>query len=651
MTLRNLFITSALSASVALTGCIGQPRTGTASAELSPRENEPECSAEQDTHKAEEMSDDDAAAMAAAADVPAGWGDGQKHDLVAHLRLIGLNDFHGQITATKTFTDAKKVVHKVGGIPVLTSWIKAAQAAAPAGPDSVLITHSGDFVGASVPESGLLRDEPAILWFNQLGNEWCKGADGVDTQGLENGGGRNKRCNLVSTLGNHEFDKGKAELLRKIYGGDAATGPYVVQPYPGASYPYVCANAVDSQTGKPILPPYEIKEINGERLAVIGAVTSLTPTVVLPTAVEGITFLDEATAINQYIPEIQAQGVHAILVLIHEGGLQSFNAGSLLPTGTVSGRIVDIVAHLDADVDVVLSAHTHNFTNALLPNAGGKPTLVTQAFSYSMAFAQIDLDIDNETHDVVQKTGRIVIAYADSGPGLTPDAGAQDLLKAALTAVGPVVNQVVGTAAVNLIASRNGGANFAGESNMGDLITDAQKAAMSGVAIAITNPGGIRANVPAGPITWGELYAVQPFANYLVAMDVTGAQLWSALAQQWTGLNAAGGTKILQISGFSYEYQCTKNCTSTSAASPPIYAILSVTDGNGTAIQNDSSRVYRTVVNNFLAAGGDNFPAFKGGTNTVNGPVDLDALVNYVTAQGTVGAPTATRIVRDADLP
>jgi 5'-nucleotidase len=647
MNIRNLFTTSALSAFVALAGCAGESQTGTTSAGLSKRENEPECSAEEDTHRAEEMSDDEAAAMAAAADVPAAWGDGQKHDQVAHLRLLGLNDFHGQITRTKTFTDAKKVVHPVGGIPVLTSWLKAAQAAAPAGPDSVLLTHSGDFVGASVPESGLLRDEPAILWFNQLGNAWCKGADGVDTQGLENGGGRNKRCNLVSTLGNHEFDKGKAELLRKIYGGDAATGPYLVQPYPGASYPYVCANAVDSLTGKPILPPYEIKEINGERLAVIGAVTSLTPTVVIPTAIEGITFLDEATAINKYIPEIQAQGVHAILVLIHEGGLQSFNAGSLLPTGTVSGRIVDIVGQLDADVDVVLSAHTHNFTNALLPNAGGKPTLVTQAFSYSMGFAQIDLDIDNATHDIVQKTGRIVIAYADSGPGLTPDAAAKGLLDAALAAVGPVVNQVVGTTPVDLLAPRNGGANFAGESNIGDLIADAQKAAMSSVQIGITNPGGIRANVPAGPITWGQLYAVQPFANYLVAMDITGAQLWTALTQQWTGLNAAGGKKILQISGFSYEYFCTGNCSSTSTVTPPTFAILSVTDANGVAIPNDSSRVYRIVVNNFLAAGGDNFPAFKGGTNMVNGPVDLDALVNYVTAQGTVGAPTATRIVRD----
>jgi 5'-nucleotidase len=646
MTVRNVFSTSVLSALMALAGCAGPPATATASLALAEDGAEdPECSAEADTHQAEEMSDDDAAAMAAAADVPAAWGDGQKHDQIAQIRLLGLNDFHGQITRTKTFTDANRVKHPVGGIPVLTAWLKAAQAAAPAGPDSVLVTHSGDFVGASVPESGLLRDEPAILWFNQLANEWCKGADLVQSQGIENGGGNNKRCNLVSTLGNHEFDKGKAEMLRKIYGGDAATGPFVVQPYPGAVYPYVCANVVDTATGQPLLPPYEIKEIDGERIAIIGAVTKFTPTIVIPSAVDGITFLDEATAINSYIPEIQAQGVHAILVLIHEGGNQAFKAGSLLPAGTVSGRITDIVAHLDADVDVVLSGHTHQFTNALLPNAGGNPTLVTQAFSYSMGFAQIDLDIDNNTHDVVAKTGRIVIAYADSGPGLTPDPAAQALLSAALAAVGPVVNQVVGTAAVDLLGPH--ASNFAGESNLGDVITDAQKAAMSGVSIAITNPGGIRADVSQGPITWGELYAVQPFANYLVAMDLTGAQLWSALAQQWTGLNAATNKKILQISGFSYEYTCTGNCTSTSAVAPPTFAVLSVRDASGAPIANDASHVYRTVVNNFLAAGGDNFPAFKGGLNMVNGPVDLDALVNYVEAQGTVGAPTATRIVRD----
>jgi 5'-nucleotidase len=647
MYIRNRFLASAaLSSLVALSGCGSggfQSYESTNAALDSDDGQHGACSAEADTHQAEEQSDDDAAAMAAAASVPAAWGDGQKHDQVAHIRVLGLNDFHGQITQTKTFTDANKKKHPVGGIPVLTSWLKASQASAPAGADSVLITHSGDFVGASVPESGLLRDEPAILWFNQLANDWCKGTDSAQSEGLEHGGGRNMRCNLVSTLGNHEFDKGKTELLRKIYGGDAATGPYLVQPYPGAAYPYVCANAIDNATGQPLLPPYEIKTIDGERIAIIGAVTKLTPTVVIPTAVADITFLDEATAINSYIPEIQAQGVHAILVLIHEGGSQSFNASSLVPTGKVSGRIVDIVKNLDADVDVVLSAHSHQFTNALLPNAGGQPTLVTQAFSYSMAFAQIDLDIDNTTHDVVNKVGQIVIAYADSGPGLTPDPAAKALLNAALAAVGPTVNRVVGTAAVDLVR----GGSFSGEWNIGDLITDAQKAAMPGVQIAITNPGGIRTDVPQGPITWGQLYAVQPFANFLVAMDLTGAQLWSALTQQWTGLNAAGNTKILQISGFAYEYHCTGNCTSTSASAPPTYAIVNVTDGGGAPILNDASHSYRVVVNNFLAAGGDNFPAFKGGANSVNGPVDLDALVNYVTAQGTVGAPIAGRIVRD----
>jgi 5'-nucleotidase len=626
-------LTSALSSLFALSGCAGgafQSSVST-SAALDSEDDGPACSAEADSDHDEQQSDDDAAAMAAAASVPATWDDGQGHAQIAKIRLLGLNDFHGQITRTKTFTDANKVKHSVGGIPVLTSWLKAARAAAPAGPSSVLITHSGDFVGASVPQSGLLRDEPAILWFNQLSNGLCEGADVFQPGGNENGG-RNQNCNLISTLGNHEFDKGKAEMFRKIFGGDAATGPYVVQPYPGARYPYVCANAVDSATGRPLLPPYEIMEINGEPLAVIGAVTSVTPTIVIPSAVNGITFLDEATAINKYIPEIQSQGVHAILVLIHEGGNQAFKAGSLLPVGAVSGRITDIVAHLDADVDVVLSGHTHQFTNTLLPNAGGKPTLVTQAFSYSMGFAQIDLDIDDNSHDIVAKTGQIVIAYADSGPGLKPDGNAQALLSAAITTVGPTVNKVVGTTPVDLVR----GGSFSGEWNLGDLITDAQKAAMPGVQIAITNPGGIRADVPAGPITWGELYAVQPFANYLVAMDLTGAQLWSALNQQWSGGNAGTNTKILQISGFSYEYGCAAGC-----------AVVKVSDGGGTAITNDASHSYRVVVNNFLAAGGDNFPAFKGGANTVNGPVDLDALVNYVTAQGTVGAPIAGRIVRD----
>ena len=598
-------------------------------------------------HHADLMSDDDAAAMAQAAEAPAAWRDGQTHQKVAHIRVLGLNDFHGQITLTQTFTDARKQVHPVGSIPVLTSWLKDAQATAPAGPESVLITHSGDLVGASVPESGLLRDEPTIMWFNQLANRWCTGADRVLSEGEEHGGGRSERCNLMATLGNHEFDKGKDELLRKIYGGDAASGPSIVQPYPGASYPYVCANVIDNSTGRPLLPPYAIKTIDGEQIAIIGAVTTETRSIVPPKRLVGLAFLDEATAINHYIPEIQARGVHAILVIIHEGGLQAFNATSLQPVGTVSGAITKIVSQLNADVDVVLAGHIHNFTNALLPNAGGKPTLVTEAFSYSAAFAQVDLDIDNTTHDIVGKTAKIVVAYADSGPGLTPDPAAKALLDKAVALVAPVVNEVIGFAAVALVAPRNGGANFAGESNIGDLIADAAKASMEAREISFLTSSGIRASIPKGPITWGQLYATQSLAKDMVAMNLTGAQIWKVLTQQWTGLNAGAGFnfglgRILQTSGFTYTYTCTASCSTAK----PIFTILSVTDAAGAPITNDASRKYRVVADSLLATGGVNFTEFANGTDVVTGPLDLDALVDYVRARGTVGAPTEKRIVR-----
>lgn len=266
-----------------------------------------------------------------------------------------------------------------------------------------------------------------------------------------------------------------------------------------------------------------------------------------------------------------------------------------------------IAEQLDDEVDVVMSAHTHQFTNAVVD---GK--LVTQAFSYSTAFADIDLTIDRAQRDIVSKKAEIVTTFNE---GITPDPEVAALVKKYEDQVAPLVNRVIGTAATQLTSNQN----EAGESPLGNLIADAQRAEM-GTDFAFMNPGGIRAPIAAGEVTWGELYAVQPFANDLVKMTLTGEQIYGLLNQQWQR-QADGSTRIrfLQISGLSYTWN---------EANPIGQRIVEVRTAVGAPI--DRAARYMVTVNIFLATGGDAFTVLLQGTDRVTGPLDLDALVDYI---------------------
>lgn len=499
------------------------------------------------------------------------------------VKILAFNDFHGQLSAGR-----RVGTRPVGGAAVLASYLNAARLKQ----EDALIVHAGDHVGASPPSSALLQDEPSISVLNLLGNEYCSDADRL-----------NPRCNLVGTVGNHEFDEGRDELFRLLHGGNHPAGPFLEDPYLGARFPYVSANVVDAATGRPILPPYVIKVVRGMPIAFIGAVLKETPTIVTPSGVAGLAFLDEADAVNRYLPELTARGVRAVVVLIHQGGRQ-------MPDRSVTGPLGDIVSRLGDEVDVVVSGHAHAFTNTVLRNHQGKEILVTQAFSSGTAYAEIDLAIDPATRDIVEKSAAIVTTYVDAGPGLAPDPRVAELVARAEALVAPLVDRVVGEAAADIVRAQNA----AGESPLGNLIADAQRAAM-GTDLAVMNPGGIRADVFAGPVTWGELFTVQPFGNSLVKMDLTGVQIYELLNQQW--LNQPF-PRLLQIAGFSYTWD---------GARPVGDRIVEVRRG-GAAI--DPSAVYTLTANSFLAAGGDNFTVLTLGTGRVGGPIDLDALVDYL---------------------
>jgi 2',3'-cyclic-nucleotide 2'-phosphodiesterase (5'-nucleotidase family) len=237
------------------------------------------------------------------------------------VKFLAINDFHGQLSP-KTVSG-----HPAGGAAVLASYLKNAQTGME---DRTIIISDGDFIGASPANSALLQDEPSIQFLNTLANPYC-------------GDKMNSRCNIVATVGNHEFDKGVAELQRMMNGGNFTKGPFIENPYSGAHFPYVAANVIDNATGKPLLPPYVIKTVRNTPIAFIGAVLKDTPNIVAPAGVAGLTFLDEATAINSYVPELQAKGSRRLLhSSIRVGPTSTASSADLTARSMWSSRVTAI---------------------------------------------------------------------------------------------------------------------------------------------------------------------------------------------------------------------------------------------------------------------------------------------------------------------
>jgi 5'-nucleotidase len=533
-------------------------------------------------------------------------------------KILGFNDFHGQLA------EGRRVANRpVGGAAVLASYLKAAQAGFEG---RALIIHAGDHVGASPPESALLQDEPSIQFLNTLANAECEGPSKGD-----------KECTVVGTLGNHEFDEGKDELLRLINGGNHASGPFLENPYPGARFPYVNANVVvvGKKKNKPLILPYVVRKLGGVKVGVIGAVLKETPTIVTPAGVAGLSFLDEVTSINEQVAELKCKDVHTIIVTIHQGASQPSYTTPTDPAASVGSPISTIVSQLDDEIDVVVSGHAHAFTNALVKTASGHEILVTQAFSASTAYGDIELELDRASGDVLTKSARIVTTFSDVAPGDVRDPAVQAIVDQARALTAPLVNREVARFTADVTRTQNP----AGESQLGNLIADAQRAALA-TDFAFMNPGGIRADLvfapapgnPAdgpGVALWGELFTIQPFGNSLVRLDMTGQQIYDLLNQQFAV------NRFLQISGLTYTWD---------NSLPAANRVVEVQQ-DGSPI--DRAATYSVTANNFIATGGDGFTVFLGGTGNVGGPIDLDAFIAYLESlPQPFSAPPLGRITR-----
>ena len=354
----------------------------------------------------------------------------------------------------------------------------------------------------------------------------------------------------VSAVGNHEFDKGPAELKRMQNGGchpvDGCQGPH---KFTGAKFRYLAANVIEQGTGKTIFPAYTIKRFEGIPVAFIGLTLKDTPALVAPSATEELEFKDEAETVNALVPELKAQGIEAIVVLIHNGGIPEGNSADYNGCPGLRGTITQIVPRLDKAVDVVISGHSHQAYNCMIDGR-----LVTSAHRYGTVVTEIDLKLDARTHDVVAAKAENLIVRTDM---LAKDPETTRLIAAYQEKAAPIANRVVGQVREPLLQTRND----AGESALGDVIADAELAATRdmGTVIGFMNAGGMRSplgNQPGDAITHADLFAVQPFSETVVTLTLTGAQIGALLEEQWTN---PVRVNMLQISrGFSYTWDAAR---------------------------------------------------------------------------------------------
>jgi 5'-nucleotidase len=587
------------------------------------------------------------------------------------VKIIGFNDYHGNLQSPGTFgvntTVPSSARPPVGGADYLAAYVAQLKAQNPFN----VVVGAGDFIGASPLISALFHDEPAIETLNRIGLEY-------------------------NAVGNHEFDKGSAELLRLQNGGckvvDGSVDPNSCRgdevgtpvPFEGARFQWLSANVIDKSTGRTLLPAYGVKMFKARapnvKVGFIGMTLKGTPGIVTPTGVAGLDFLDEADTVNALIPRLREDGVRAVIVLVHQGGFQNGvgNAsdingclGDLRNTDGSDSDLRKIVARLDDAVDLVISGHTHAAYNCSantvdvtttasvarptgLPNRAGRLVPVISSSAFGRVVSDIDVTIDPRTKDVIAVDAKNVLvnrndvaarAWVAANPTVTGIVEGYSLLQA------PLANQVIGVIQEPLPNS----ADSAGSMPAGDLIADAQlqatqPASLGGAVMAFMNPGGVRnpgfnfsgAAYPYS-VTYGNAFTVQPFGNSLVTMTLTAQQVRNLLEQQFVGCLGQGTQRILQVSnGVKYTWSasapaCQKiqqlSFTPTDVSGPqPVVTGTTEQIVTNGQLVVPPTKTYRVTVNNFLAGGGDGFTVLVNGTNTLGGPQDIDALVAYLSA-------------------
>lgn len=563
-------------------------------------------------------------------------------DGIEEIQVLATNDFHGRLQRSQTSAEA--------GAAVLSGAVKQLRTE---NPDNTVFAAAGDLIGASTFESFIQDDKPTI--------------DALNEAGLE-----------VSAVGNHELDKGYDDLINRVMAEYDPT----TNPRGGAEWEYIAANLKMKATGDPAVPATFMKTMSGVQVGFVGAVTEDLPALVTPSGIAELQVDDVVDSVNTAAEDLKADGADVVVMLVHEGS-PSTACNTMTNPETAWGHIVTGV---NDDVDAIVSGHTHLAYNCSFPVAEWSGRAVTSrpvvsAGQYGYNLNQLLFQVDSATGEVVGLEQNLV-ALQQCTAGCATSTQTWSPLFPADPAVTSIVTDAVAQGDVlgavklgeiegpfNRAKLANGTSeNRGGESTLGNLVAEVQRWATrnpeSGAAqIALMNPGGLRADMlgqgtGAFPrdLSYKDAAVVQPFANTLVNMDLTGAQIETVLEQQWQrdANNKLPSRPFLRLGvseGFTYTYT-QRTVTETPTNGDPAYQALK---GEVTGMwlhgePIEPAATYSVTVNSFLSTGGDNFRALANGTGKQDtGKVDLEAMVDYMAEFGTtdpVGVDYSQRAVR-----
>jgi 5'-nucleotidase len=494
----------------------------------------------------------------------------ENEDGTVTIDLAGITDLHGHIENAPLLATALNEIREEN-------------------PDGTLFLSAGDNIGGSAFVSAIAEDVPTL--------------DVLDAMELD-----------YSAVGNHEFDKGVADLTDRVI--------------PLIEFPYLGAN-VDGDPAAPINDPaYRIQEVEGVSVAIIGTVTDETPSIVSAGGVEGLTFVEEVGRANEVAAQLsdgdESNGEADVVVALVHADAQGVAAG------------------LSEDVDAAFAGHSH--LDQVLTTASGAP--VVQADHYGQVLGHIELTVDPETGEITTDTAENIPMYGpEDEQGNQPELFERDADIEAMYQEALEESDVLGAEPVGTVggpidrAARDGagnGSNRGAESTFGNLLGDVALFASDqldlGADIGVINPGGIRADLDPngdGTVTFAEAFTAQPFGNTIGVVTITGERLHLLLEQQIR--NATGEHPYLAL-GWSENFDYVFD-PSAPAGEQILYMAI---DGEPVA---DDQEV--TIAGNtFLLAGGDSFSAFCEDPEaedcvndiTETGKPDVESLNEYIQA-------------------
>ncbi len=496
------------------------------------------------------------------------------------IQVLTINDFHGRLE--------QDLFNGEAGAAVIAGAVAAFEAQNP----NTLFVSAGDNIGASTFTSFIQQDDPTI--------------DALVTAGLD-----------LGAVGNHEFDAGFADLTDRVLPrfGDEVFG--------------LGANVYLKGTDTPALPEYAVETLDGVRIAFIGTVTEQTAAMVSPTGIADIEFGDQLEAANRVAAALTTGDLADVIVLLTHEGSAVDDCAAVAADTTVYGELIRGAS--DA-IDAIVSGHTHQ---RYACEVDGRP--VIQAHQYGTTLGKLDISVDAAAKELLSISGSVVPLVVDGAAAYPADAAVAEIVADAV-AVAEVEGAVeVGAISADIVRGGTPPGDDRGvESSLGNLVADMYLWATSNedyagtpAQIGIMNPGGLRADLlfgADGAMSYRDVANVQPFANTLVTVTLTGAQLKAVLEEQWQPDGSSRPKLHLGISdGFSYEYD-------PEAARGERIVSMSL---HGIAIE--AVDTFTVVTNSFLAAGGDNFVTFAEGTDSTDtGQIDLAASVAYFAAHDLV---------------